>query len=491
MPIETGLDYLNSLRDGREVWLAGSRVLDVTEHPAFQGCLASIAAVYDKQHDPSCSDLLTMQSPSTGERVSLAYLIPRSAEDLLRRRKMIEYLAGLNGGMMGRLPDYVPLILLGLLAQKELLARYERAWAGNVEGYFEQCRENDSCLSHSFADPQIDRSKPSEQLNFLRIVSRDETGLTVRGSKTVATLAPFANEYLVLTPPRAGISPEQVILFSVPIATPGLRFICREPFGRENSSDHPLSSRFDEMDATAIFDDVRIPRERIFLSENVEALRTIWRALNSWAYYHILIRMAVKAEVFLGTAALITEQIGTKDFQNVQEELANIARYAETIKAFLRAAEADAVIIRGSGVAMPNPKSLMVGHMYAVENYPNLHRSLIELGGQGVLMTPGFADYGNEELRDSIDGIFAGSNSQTEDRIKLFKLAWDMACGSFAARQLLFELFNGRNLTRNRLDFLRSFDLSPFRERARRLAGLPIPAQSEKGDSPTERRPFS
>jgi len=401
---------------------------------------------------------------------------------------MIEFLCGLHGGLMGRLPDYVPLILLGLLAQKEQLAAHNGDWGRNIENYFEYCRENDLCLSHSFADPQINRSKPSGQLDFLRIVDQDESGITVRGSKSAATLAPFANEYLVLTPPRAGISKEQVILFSVPVATPGLRFICREPFSNDSATDHPMSSRFDEMDAIAVFDDVRIPREHIFLSENIEALRSIWRTLNSWAYYHILIRMAVKAELFLGVAALITEEIGTREFPNVREELANIMRYRETIRAFIRTAEVDAVIMRG-GVAMPNPTALMVGHMYAVEHYPNLHQSLIELSGQGILMTPGLVDYGNEELRDSIDKSFAGSNVQMENRIRVFKLAWDLACSSFASRQLLFELFNGRNLTRNRLDFLRSLDLSLYAEQAKRLAGFPDSTAQEMDTQRSERRP--
>jgi aromatic ring hydroxylase len=113
------------LKDGRDVWLAGAHVPDVTEHPAFRGCITSVADVYDKHHDPSYHDLLTIDSPSTEQKVSLSYLIPNSTADLVRRRRMIEFLCGLQGGMMGRLPDYVPLILLGLLAQKEHLARHD------------------------------------------------------------------------------------------------------------------------------------------------------------------------------------------------------------------------------------------------------------------------------------------------------------------------------------------------------------------------------
>ena len=88
MPVRTGKQYLDSLRDGRRVWLAGEPVDDVTTHPALAGCARSVAEVYDLQHRAEHRDLLTMLSPSTGDRVSLAYLEPRSGDDLMRQRKM-------------------------------------------------------------------------------------------------------------------------------------------------------------------------------------------------------------------------------------------------------------------------------------------------------------------------------------------------------------------------------------------------------------------
>jgi aromatic ring hydroxylase len=92
MPIRRGEEFLESLRDGRRVWLQGELVEDVTAHPSLTGCAQSVAAVYDLQHVQTYQDLLTMPSPVTGERVSLAYLLPHSAEDLTRQRKMYEFL---------------------------------------------------------------------------------------------------------------------------------------------------------------------------------------------------------------------------------------------------------------------------------------------------------------------------------------------------------------------------------------------------------------
>ena len=407
--IRSGREYLESLADGREVWLAGERITDVVGHPDLQGCARSIAGIYDLQGDPAYRAALTMAARDGGERDSLAFLVPRTPDDLRRRRAMIELLARRNGGTLGRPPDYVPLILLGLLDQQELLVQADPRLGRNTGTYFEVCRDGDLCISHSFADPQIDRARPSGELNYLHAAGRTPEGIVVRGFKTVATLAPLANEYLVLTPPRAGIIPAQVLMFAVPVASPGLRLVCREPFSRGG---RPLSSHFDEIDAWAAFDDVLVPWERVFLLDDVATLRKMWRNLNAWAYYHLLVRSAVKAELFVGVCTLVTKQIGTRKFQNVIEELAEVVRYLETLRSFLAASETGAVTTR-SGLCMPAPGILTVAHMYAIEHHPRLLQSVMRLSGQSLLMAPGPADLDRPELRETLREPFRGRRSRT------------------------------------------------------------------------------
>src|SRR5216117_3843741 len=119
MPIRRGEEYLESLRDGRRVWLMGQRVEDVTTHPALAGCARSVAAVYDLQHDPAHQALLTMPSPSTDQPVSLSYLLPQSVDDLARQRRMYEFLVRRAGGVAGRLPQHLATVVLGLYRSEE------------------------------------------------------------------------------------------------------------------------------------------------------------------------------------------------------------------------------------------------------------------------------------------------------------------------------------------------------------------------------------
>ena len=136
MPIRRGEEYLESLRDGRRVWLQGERV-DVTAHPSLVGCARSVAAVFDLQHDPAHQELLTMASPATGERVSLAYLLPHSVEDLTRQRKMYEFLVRRAGGVAARLPQHLATVILGLHDSRDIFGQENPDFAENVTRYFE------------------------------------------------------------------------------------------------------------------------------------------------------------------------------------------------------------------------------------------------------------------------------------------------------------------------------------------------------------------
>ena len=108
MPARTGKQYLAGLREQeREVWLAGERVKDPTRHSGLQGGARAIASLYDMQCDPKFRDEMTYVSPTTGERVGLSFIIPRTREDLVTRRVMMLNWARTTCGMMGRSPDFM------------------------------------------------------------------------------------------------------------------------------------------------------------------------------------------------------------------------------------------------------------------------------------------------------------------------------------------------------------------------------------------------
>ena len=474
MPIRRGGEYLESLRDGRGVWLHGERV-DVTTDPRLAGCARAFAGIYDLQADPACADLLTMPSPATGEPVSVAYLLPYTTDDLVRKRQMIEYLARHTGGVVGRLPEYIANVVLGLYDARAVLGDEDPAFAEHAAAYFAYCREHDPCVSLGFVDPQRDRRRLAADFEFLRVVEERPDGMVVRGAKGVATLAPYANEFVCLTLPREGIPPEEVMHFAVPMGSPGIQIICREPLAPRYPEEHPLAAAYEEMDAWVVLDDVFVPRERVFYRRRPDLLGALHRRILAWAYYHGVVRMAVKAEVLLGICLAMTEHLGTAKVPHVQDGLADAICYVEMLRALVHEAERNPVV-SPSGLAIPNPTQVHVGRIYGVDREPHILQVVREVCSSNILMAPGQADLASPEIGQYVYRYLVGKDERAPERFRLLKLAWDYAVDSFGTRQLLFDMFNASDLRSNKAALAAGYPADTATTLARRLAGIDAPA---------------
>src|SRR5579883_2790065 len=353
MGARTGAEYLAGLKAARrEVWIGGERVEDVTAHPAFRNGARSLARLYDMQHDPALREELTYADPETGERFGMSFLTPRTPDDLLRRRRMMYRWAAETGGMMGRTPDYLNSSFMAFNAAAAYFGDGERDFAGNVRRYYELIRGRDLCLTHTLINPQANRATgPAGQADphlTAAVVKETDAGIVVRGARMLATLAPISDELAVFPSTVLKGQPEDrpyAFAFAVPCDAPGLRFICRDSFDTGRPVfDHPLASRFEEMDCVVIFDDVLVPWERVFLLGDVARCNGAYGRTNAIVHmmHQVVTKNVAKAEFILGLARLLVETIGVDGFQHVQEKVAEIITYLETMRACMRAGEADA-----------------------------------------------------------------------------------------------------------------------------------------------------
>jgi aromatic ring hydroxylase len=486
MPIRRGEEYLESLRDGRCLWLMGQRVEDVTTHPALAGCAHSVAAVYDLQHEPAHQDLLTMPSPTTGQRVSLAYLLPRSVDELARQRRMYECLVRRTGGVAARLPQHLATVVIGLYDVRDLLGEADPIFTEHVTRYVEYCREHDVSIATIFTDPLRHRNHPTTDQEHLRVVERRPDGIVVRGARGVGTQAPYANELLCLTSPRPNLTAEEVVFFATPVNAEGIHLVCRQPLTPPNPEDHPLSPFWDEMDAIVVFDDVFIPWERVFYLRRTDAADPAFEGqlfqgaigLGPW---YVLVRMAVKAEVLLGLCAAITDALDTATQPLVQMALADAMVYLETLRALIQVAEANAVS-SPSGLAQPNPTTALAARICAIERYPHLLQSIRELCGSGLLMAPGQADLKHPEIGPHLHRYVVGKDQGGPEYFRLLKLAWEYACDAFGSRQLLFEMYNVSSLATNKQRLTSAYDTRPFVALAKDIAGITSRADGGEGE---------
>ena len=479
MPVRRGAEYLESLRDGRRLWLMGERVEDVTAHPALAGCARSVAAVYDLQHDAAHQELLTIPSPSTGQPVSRSYQLPRTVDDLATQRRMYELLVRRAGGVAARLPQHLATVVLGLYDIRDLLAKEDPAFAEHVARYFEYCRENDRSIATVFSDPLHHRNHPAAKQEPLRVTARRPGGIVVRGAKGVGTQAPYANELFCMAPPRPDLTQEEDVYFATPVNAEGVHVICREPLASSNPADHPVSPSWDEMDSIVVFDDVFVPWERVFYLRQSPAIDLAFAArlfqgavgLGPW---YVLVRMAVKAEVLLGLCAAVADSLGSAAQPSVQTVLADAMVYLETLRACIQAAEANPVR-SPSGLALPNPTTALAARIFAIERYPGLLQHIRELCGPGLLMAPGQADLRSAEIGPHLHRYFVAHDEGAPDRFRLLKLAWEYACDSFGSRQLLFEMYNVGSLATNKQRLASTYDTRACVALARELAGITPP----------------
>ena len=473
MPARTGAEYIAGLKDRSvEVHLGGEKVKDVTSHPALRNGISSIAHLLDMQHDPELRDEMTYVSPTSGERVGLSFITPHTGEDLVQRRTMMAHWARASCGMMGRTPDFLNVAVMSMAAGSDYCGQNRPEFKQNIERYYEYARENDLVLTHTLVNLQRSRSPLSTPLEdrtdvALSVVKEKDNGIVVRGARVLATLGPLADEIAVY-PARSHLIPKgseerYSFGFVIPCDSPGLRMLCRESFDLGRSHfDHPLGSRFEEMDCIIFFDDVLVPWERVFLLGDVEMCNA-WADRtnrNSHTGHQVVTKNVVKCEFILGLANLMVQTLGSGQIPQVQQLMAEVIENLEITKACLRAAEVDAEIDEW-GVLCPSYTPLLVARKQFINMYPRMAEILHLLGSSSLMALPSEADM-NGPLAPKINQYLETDTATAEERVRLFRLAWDTCCSAFGTRQVLYERYFGGDAMRNAVMLNSRYDKEPM-----------------------------
>jgi len=449
MPVRTGADYIRALRDGREVWHAGRRIEDVTAHSGFTGTIKTLADLYDKQHAPEFRDVMTFEQE--GERISCSYLAPKNAEQLARKRRNIEFWAEQTLGQMGRYPDFCAQLVVGLLDWTYAIEKENQQWADNARQYYLHCRKNDLCLTHALTDQYYDRTRRvSEQSDpdlILHIVGESKKGVVVRGLRTLATLAPISDEVLVYpNRPRDADEADYAIAFAIPMNTPGLKILCRDLYAEHADPErHPLTTRFDEVDAALIFEDVVVPWERVFVYKNPQLLAGIMY-IHTWAQYSTMLRLVTKLEGFLGVAQLLTEYGGRNKSASSQILLSSLMQDIEILRSCIQVAEAKGYVTPGGSWA---PRLSAAYRVHSIEASDRAERTMEGLLTSTLMLSGGASDL-NSDVGPLVERYFRGGAPSTREHLRLMAIAADMVMTPFGKRSQLYERLQSGEVDRMR-----------------------------------------
>lgn len=448
--MRSGQDYVAGLRDGRQVYIDGERVSDVTTHPAFRGAVRSVAGLYDAAVDPANREIMTYPSPETGEPLNVAYLIPRSTEDLARRRKGLRLWADMTHGLMGRTPDHVAGFLAGFAASPHVFARGGQQFADNVVRFHRYAAENDIYAAYTIVPPQIDRSKPAHQQAdphlYAGVKEERDGGIVIKGAQMLGTGAVLADwiQLSSIVPLRPG-DEDQAISVMVPASAPGVKIFPRRSYAQAATStfDYPLATRFDETDSLVVYDDVFVPWENVFVYRDLDLVKAQWWETPAWLLGNVQaqIRLSAKLDFLAGVAAKVAAMNGVDKLPPVQGTLGELAAHATTVSGLVLAAEYNCDIDE-NGVAWPGSAETFANTTLQPETYGKLLHLVRDLCGGGLIQLPSSVeDFHAPEMSEQIDRYIQSPGVPASERVKLLKLAWDLVGSEFASRHHQYEMF--------------------------------------------------
>jgi 4-hydroxyphenylacetate 3-monooxygenase len=441
----TGEEYLESLRDGREVWIYGEKVRDITAHPAFRNSARSVARLYDALHDPAQRSTLTVPTDTgNGGFTHPFFKAPRSAADLVASRDAIVGWQRLVYGFMGRTPDYKAAFLGALGANTEFFAPYE----DNARRWYARAQERVLFMNHAFVHPPIDRSKPADEVADICVHVEEETdnGLIVTGAKVVATASALTHQTFIA---HAGLPLKDkrfAPIFIVDMNTPGVKLLARASYelvaaATGSPFDYPLSSRLDENDSILIFDRALIPWENVLAYDVEHANQFLARSGFIYrAMFQALLRLGVKLDFIAGLLMKATEAAGNKKTPRVQANIGEIIAWRGIIWSLT-----DGMIQScepwGNGSVQPNPATALAAQPLMPQIYGRV-KEIIEhtVGSSLIYLNSNAVDFKTPEVRGYLDHYLRGSDDYSSiDRAKTMKLLWDALGSEFGGRHELYE----------------------------------------------------
>lgn len=425
-------------------------------------------------HSAVCYDLAESQPElavkhGTSGPYSAYYHLPRSAKDLTHRGTLIEEGARQGAGM-------IVLKEVGSDALFALLRTLHGEQLKRAQEFYERCCDQDLALAVAQTDVKGDRSLPPHLQQdpdmYLRIVDEDADSITVRGAKCHTSYTANADEVVVL--PTRAMAPEDAdhaVSFAIPVDTAGLR-IHVSPYlaGERNEFEFPLSSKQRMVESLTVFDDVRVPKERVFLQRQYELAGPLAIAFVDYHRFTAVNYKLPLLDMFIGAANLVAKANGIERAAHVRDKQARLVAYAETVRGLTELA-ATRSQPGGHSVQQPEPLAVNMAKYHFAHGFHDAAASLVDLSG-GLLATgPGGEDWNNPEIRSDLEKYYAAA-VPAEERLRLLNFIAEITARDFGGYQAVLAAHAEGSLEAEKMQISRSHDPRRANEYVRHLAGI-------------------
>ncbi|MGZ3349233.1 MAG: 4-hydroxyphenylacetate 3-hydroxylase family protein [Xanthobacteraceae bacterium] len=446
----TGNEYMETLRDGREIWIYGERVADVTTHPAFRNSVRMTARLYDALHDPAHRDVLTTSTDTgSGGYTHPFFRTAHTVDEMVADRDAIAAWARMTYGWMGRSPDYKAAFLGTLGANADFYEPYQE----NAKRWYRESQEKVLYWNHAIINPPVDRNLPPDDVLdvFMHVEKETDAGLIVSGAKVVATGSAITNYNFIAHYGLPIKKKEFALICTVPMDAPGVKLICRTSYAQQaavmgSPFDYPLSSRLDENDTIFVFDKVLVPWENVFCYGDIDKINGFFPVSGFIPRFtfHGCTRLAVKLDFIAGLLLKAVEASGTKDYRGVQANVGEVIAWRNLFWALSDAMVRDPKPWIGDYV-LPNMDPGNAYQIIATMAYTKVKYLIEQTVASGLIYLNSHAsDFKSAEIRPYLDRYLRGSNGyKAEERVKLLKLLWDCIGSEFGGRHELYEINYG------------------------------------------------
>lgn len=477
MALRTAEAYRAGLRDERRVYLAGARVSDVTEDPYLKVGVETAAFDFRMGHDPKHAEVAVTRDPENGEAVSRYFDAPDRPEAVAERFELVTAACRYADGALPFVKDVGTDILNGLLAVARAAGREDLA--GRLTDYRRHCARGDLSLAGAVTDVKGDRGRPPAAQDrpdyYLRVVDESAHEIVVSGAKAHITASAYVDEILVI--PTRNLSEDEAdhaVAFAIPANAPGITQICRPNFPYEDALTFPTPRpRRGHVEALVVFDEVRVPKERVFLLRDWELAQAVAYAFSAFHRFTAVTYKIPILELMTGMALLVAEANGIARTSHARDRFVELVRYTETTRALARAALSAPEDFHGSGLFVAKPLLSNMAKMHFATGFHDFVRSIQDLAGGLLVTQPTYRDWEHPELKPYLERYLGGAAPyDAAERLQIFSLLRHLVASDFSGWHEVCTIHAEGSIASQKMMLLAEAPLGTYRELARAMAGV-------------------
>jgi 4-hydroxybutyryl-CoA dehydratase/vinylacetyl-CoA-Delta-isomerase len=477
MSLRTAEQYKQGLRDDRVVYMMGQRVPDVTADPHIKVGVETAAFDFLMADNPAMRERAVGADPVTGQPVSAYFEVPDQPEAVARRHELVKAASYFADCALPFVKDVGTDILNGLTVVARVMgnATYEK----RIADYRSFCARNDLSLAGAVTDVKGDRSKaPSEQSSpdyYLRVVEETENEIVVSGAKAHITASAYTDEIIVIpTRNMTEADADYAVSFAIPVNTPGITQICRPSFRYEDTTHFPTPRpRRGHVEALVILDNVRVPKERVFLLRDWQVAQYVAYAFSAFHRFTAVTYKIPILESLTGLGMLAAEANGVQKAPHVRDRFVNMINYTETTKALAKAAVTEPQNFADSGLWVANCLISNMAKLHFASRFHEFVRDVQDIAGGLLVTQPTYKDWQHDDLRPYLQRYLGGAGDyDAERRLKLMSTLHHVFASDFSGWHEVCTIHAEGSFASQKMILLSEAPSEMYKARAKQMVGL-------------------